>query len=401
MAKDQRIISTHGGETRYSPLENAATVTRALAVASPSIPSVSNGGEVGGVLSRRLALALPATLAAPSVASAQAPRRLRMATSWPRHLPGPGLSAQRLADRIRVLTRGALEVQVFAAGEIVPALAVQDAVGAGTVEMGHTAAFFGIGREPALAFFTTVPFGLTAIEHQAWLTHGGGQALWDEVQGARGAKPLLGGNTGVSMGGWFRRELASAEDVRGLKIRMAGLGGELFQRLGATALVVAPGEIYPALERGVIDAAEFTSPGADIAFSLWRVAPYYYAPGFTKPNGASEFLVNLRVWDGLDTETRAVIEAASAAEHGLALAEMERLNMDAIAEIAGRHGARLRGFPLDFVRAARREARGLMADLAARSPLASKVSASYAAFQERIGPWTRLSTQAVLAAREA
>lgn len=354
-------------------------------------------------LDRRSALAAGTAglLAAPAIARAQAPLRWRMVTSWPRNLPGPAFSAQRIAERIGLLSGGRIAVQVFAAGEIVPAFAVHEAVGNGTVELGHTASFFAIGREPALAFFTSVPFGLTPPEHNAWIMAGGGQALWDEASARFGVKPLLGGNTGVSMGGWFRRELGSAEDVKGLKIRMIGLGGELFQRLGATALAVPPGDIYPALERGAIDAAEFTSPGADIQLGLWKVAPFYYAPGFNKPNGSSELAVNKALWDGLPADLKGVVQAASDAEQAVALAEMELLNMDALAQMVGTHGVRLRGFPAALVQEARRHAADLARDLATRSPAAAKVAESYAAFQARIAPWTRVSLHAALAAREA
>lgn len=323
-----------------------------------------------------------------------------MVTSWPRNLPGPGHSAARLASRIKLLSGGRVDISVFAAGELVPAFAVQDAVGAGTVEFGHTASFFGIGREPAFAFFTTIPFGFTPIEHAAWLLEAGGQALWDETAARFGFKPLLGGNTGVSMGGWFRRELHSAQDARGLKIRMVGLGAELFQRLGATALAVPPGDIFAALERGTIDAAEFTAPGSDYALSLWRAAPVYHAPGFNKPNGASELIVNIRVWESLDSDLKAIIEAASEAEQTTALAEMERLNTEALVQMVANHGVRVRGFPADLVRLARRHAGELVEDLAGRSAMARKVADHYRAFQTRLSPWTRVSTQAVLGARE-
>lgn len=351
-------------------------------------------------LNRRTAvLGAGGVVAAPAVARAQA-RRLRMVTSWPKALPGPGFSAQRLADRIGALSGGRLEVQVFAAGEIVPAFAVHEAVGAGTVELGHTASFFAIGREPALAYFTSVPFGLTPPEHNAWILNGGGQALWDEASARFGVKPLLGGNTGISMGGWFRREIAAAEDVKGLTIRMVGLGAELFQRLGATAIAVPPGDIYPSLERGAIDAAEFTSPGADIQLGLWKIAPFYYAPGFNKPNGSSELTINKALWESLPADLKAVFEAASLAEQTTALAEMEQLNMAALALMVGTHGVKLRGFPASFIQAARRQATDLARDLATRSAMAGKVGESYAGFQARIAPWTRVSMHAALGARE-
>src|SRR4051812_32601675 len=210
------------------------------------------------------ATGLAGMLAAPSIATAQA-RRWRMVTSWPKRLPGPGMSAERVAERIRTLSNGRLDISVSAAGEVVPAFEVLGAVGGGVAEMGHTAAFYWQGKMPAAAFYTTVPFGLTPSEHVAWIEAGGGQALWDELYAPFGVKPFMGGNTGVCMGGWFRREVASLGDLRGVKIRSLGLGGEVYRRLGATPQTTPPAEILTSLQSGVLDAAEFVGPGTDIA----------------------------------------------------------------------------------------------------------------------------------------
>ncbi len=218
-------------------------------------------------LARGGAAGLLGAAAAPAVALAQT-RRWRMVTSWPKRLPGPGLSAERIASRIAALSGGRLEITVSAAGEIVPAFEVLDAVGSGVAEMGHSAAFYWQGKEPAAAFFTTVPFGLLPNEHAAWIDAGGGQELWDALYAPFGVKPFMGGNTGVSMGGWFRHELKSRADVHGLKIRSLGLGGEVYRRLGAIAQTTSPGEILIALQSGMHDAAEFVGPGSDIALGL-------------------------------------------------------------------------------------------------------------------------------------
>jgi TRAP-type mannitol/chloroaromatic compound transport system substrate-binding protein len=344
-----------------------------------------------------LAAGLGSPLAAPALAQGIA--RWRMATSWPRNLPGPGGSAQRLAERITRLSGGRIEVQLFGAGEIAPAFGVLGAVASGAVELGHTASFYWQGREPSAALFTSVPFGLTPAEHHAFILFGGGQELWDACYAPFGVKPFLGGNTGVSMGGWFRRRIAAAADLRGLTIRMVGLGGELFQRLGATAIAVPPGDIYPALERGAIDAAEFTAPGSDIQLGLWRVAPFYYAPGFNKPNGSSELIVNAAAYQALDGATRGMIADACAAEATAGLSEMEALNAAALARMVNEHGVTLEVFPVDLVREARRHAADLLAELETRSALARRIVPAYRAFQQAIAPWTRLSTQSVLTAR--
>jgi TRAP-type mannitol/chloroaromatic compound transport system substrate-binding protein len=323
-----------------------------------------------------------------------------MVTSWPRRLPGPGLSAERIAERIGVLSGGRLEITVSAAGEIVPAFEVLDAVGSGVAEMGHTASFYWQGKAPAASFFTTVPFGLTPNEHVAWIDAGGGQALWDELYAPFGVKPFMGGNTGVSMGGWFRREIKSRDDVRGLKIRSIGLGGEVYRRLGAVAQATAPGEIVVALQSGVIDGAEFVGPGSDIALGLYRFAPFYYGPGFNKPNGTGECIVALKAWDTLDAELKAIVASACAAEASFALAEMERLNIEALATLTTRDNVQLRTFPPDLIAAARPIASAVLAELAERSASARKVHDSYMAFREKISAWSRISLQAVLEARE-
>jgi TRAP-type mannitol/chloroaromatic compound transport system substrate-binding protein len=345
------------------------------------------------------ALSLAGALAAPAVALGQA-RRWRMVTSWPKRLPGPGMSAERVASRIAALSGGRLEVTVSAAGEIVPAFEVLDAVGAGVAEMGHTAAFYWQGKEPAAAFFTTVPFGLTPNEHVAWIDAGGGQALWDELYAPFGAKPFMGGNTGVCMGGWFRREIKSREDVHGLKLRSLGLGGEVYRRLGALPQTTSPGEILVALQSGVIDGAEFVGPGSDIALGLYRFAPFYYGPGFNKPNGTGECIVALKAWTALDAELQAVVSHACAAEAAFALAEMERLNIEALATLTARDHAQLRTFPADLIAAARAIATDVLADVAGKSPGARKVRDSYIAFRDKIAPWSRISLQGVLEARE-
>jgi TRAP-type mannitol/chloroaromatic compound transport system substrate-binding protein len=323
----------------------------------------------------------------------------RMVTSWPKRLPGPGMSAERVASRIAELSGGRLEVTVSAAGEVVPAFEVLDAVGSGVAEMGHTAAFYWQGKEPATAFFTTVPFGLVPNEHMAWIYSGGGQDLWDELYAPFGVKPFMAGNTGVSMGGWFRREIKSADDVRGLKVRSLGLGGEVYRRLGATAQTTSPGEILVALQSGVIDGAEFVGPGSDIALGLYRFAPFYYGPGFNKPNGTGECIVSLKAWASLDAELKAIVAHACAAEAAFALAEMERLNIEALATLTTRENAQLRTFPSDLVAAARTTARDVLGDLAGKSAGARKVHDSYMAFRDKEQAWSRISLQAVLEAR--
>jgi len=344
-------------------------------------------------------LALLGAVAAPAVARAET-LRWRMVTSWPKRLPGPGMSAERVAERISALSGGRLQITVQAAGEVVPAFEVLDAVGGSVAEMGHTAAFYWQGKQPAAAYYTTVPFGLTPMEHVAWVDAGGGQALWDELYAPFGVKPFMGGNTGVCMGGWFRRELKSLDDLKGLKVRSLGLGGEVYRRLGATPQTTPPGEILTSLQSGVLDGAEFVGPGTDIALGLYRVAPLYYGPGFNKPNGTGECLVNLKVWEGLAGDLKAIIAHACAAEASFALSEMERLNAQALAALTERNNVRLMSFSADMVGAARRQAADILAELARRSDIARRINDSYADFRSRTAAWSRVSLKAVLEARD-
>jgi TRAP-type mannitol/chloroaromatic compound transport system substrate-binding protein len=344
-------------------------------------------------------VALAGMVAAPTVVRAQM-QRWRMVTSWPKRLPGPGMSAERVAERIGALSGGRLQVTVYAAGELVPAFEVLDAVGGGVAEMGHTAAFYWQGKEPAAAFYTTVPFGLTPLEHVAWVDAGGGQVLWDELYAPFGVKPFMAGNTGVCMGGWFRRDMNGPEDLKGLKIRSLGLGGEVFRRLGATPQTTPVSEILTSLQSGVLDAAEFVGPGTDIALGLYRVATLYYGPGFNKPNGTGECIVSRKGWDAADAETKAIIAHACAAEAAYALAEMDRLNADALAVLTTRDNVKLKSFPPAVVTAARNEATGVVGDLAGRSAIARRVYDSYNGFRERTAAWSRVSIKAVLEARE-
>jgi TRAP-type mannitol/chloroaromatic compound transport system substrate-binding protein len=345
-----------------------------------------------------VSVAAAGALAAPAIARAET-QRWRMVTSWPKRLPGPGMSAERVAERIKTLSGGRIEIAVYAAGEIVPAFGVLEAVGNGVADIGHTAAFYWQGKMPAAAFFTTVPFGLTPGEHVAWIEAGGGQALWDELYAPFGVKPFMGGNTGVCMGGWFRREWKSIADLRGWKIRALGLGGEVYRRLGATPQTTPPSEILTSLQSGVLDAAEFVGPGTDIALGLYRVAPLYYYPGFNKPNGTGECIVALSRWNALSDELKAIVQHACAAEADYALAEMERLNALALASLTTEHNVKLAAFPNDVVDAARNTANDILGEMAARDPTTAKVYKSYADFRARTAPWSRVSLAAVLQAR--
>jgi TRAP-type mannitol/chloroaromatic compound transport system substrate-binding protein len=343
-------------------------------------------------LSRRAALGLGVgAVAAPAIGRAQERLRWRMVTSWPKGRAGPGVSAKRIADRINAMAGGRLQIDLFAAGEIVPALAILDAVSNGTVEMGHTAALYWQGKIPAAGFFTTVPFGLGPVEHQAWVELRDGQALWDELYRPYGVRAVLAGNTGPSMGGWFRQKLNGPEDLKGMRIRVTGLGAEVYQRLGAVPMTVSAGDLLPALERGSIDAAEFLAPSTDLETGLQRYAPFYYAPGFNKPNGASELMISLKAWDGLPQDLRTIIVEAARAEHTLGLADAHERNAPALREILGRNQVTLEAFPRSIMEAARKASDELIRDIAQTSSLARRIVDSYTAALNDMRGWSALS----------
>lgn len=351
-------------------------------------------------LSRRKMLVTASLLAAPAVGRANVPLRWRMVTAWGRNLVGPGVTAQRLARRITAMSDGALTVDLFAAGEVVPALAVFDAVANGTVEMGHSAALFQAGKIPAAPVFTTVPFGLSPVAHAGWLD-AGGQALWEALYEPFGVQPFLAGNTGPSSAGWFRKPLASLSDLAGLRVRVTGLGGELYRRLGAVPIVLAPGETYSALERGVIDAAEFLAPANDLALGLNQIAPHLAFPGFNKPNGASELLISRTRWDGLSPALKAVIEAAARMEHDLGTAEAHRLNGEALRSLIEK-GTQVVGVPGDILSQAALLAEQLLTEIADRNTLSARIVESYRRQRnDSARAWERLGCMEQVAARAA
>jgi len=324
-----------------------------------------------------------------------------MVTSWPRDLPGPGITAARLAERIRTMSDGQIDIQVHAAGEIVPAFEVLDAVGEGVAEIGHTAAIFWAGKMPVAQLFLAVPFGLTPLEHIAWIEHGGGQALWDELYGDFGVKPYMAGNTGMSMGGWFRNELHSLADLQGLRFRMPGLGGELYGPFGIVQVSLPPGETLPALQSGAIDAAEFAGPSSDLALGFYQAAPFYYGPGLHEPNGTGECIVNRRAFESLPGHLQSVVAEACRAENAFALAEAERMNAAALRSLVADHGVQLRSFPSEITDALRGEAPGVLGQFAATGGLDKRIHDSYVATLELLRPWSSVSMASFLAARAA
>ncbi len=349
---------------------------------------------------RRAFIAAAATgiVAAPSIVSAQEAINWRMVTSWQKNLPGPGVSAERLAQRINSMSNGRLNVTVFPAGAIAPAFGVMEAISTGTVEMGHTASLFWDGSLPGAAFFTTAPFGMGPLAHQTWIEHRGGQALWDELYKPRGVRGLLAGNTGPSMGGWFRKPINSVEDLKGLRIRVAGMGGEVYAALGAVPQNIPPGDIFSSLERGTIDAVELLAPVNDLPMGFERHAPYYYMPGFNKPNGAGEALISLAAFAKLPPDLQRVIENACQAEHSAALAEAEHMNAAAILELIGK-GAKVTAFPADVMKAAQAKTFEIVETKAQKSPITARIVASWREALKAGGAWSRIESYSEQAMR--
>ena len=344
-----------------------------------------------------LALSAGAGLAAPALAKGLV--EWRMVTSWPKNLPGPGVSADRLARSIETLSDGRIAVKVYAAGELVPALEVFDAVSGGTAEMGHTAALYWVGKMPAAPLYTSLPFGLTPLEHLAWLEQGGGQALWDELYEPHGVKPFVAGNTGMSMGGWFRRELAGVDDLKGLKIRIVGLGAEIWRRMGATPVTLPPGEVFSAFQSGIVDAAELLAPASDLAVGLHRLTRHYYGPGFDKPNGAGEAIVAKAALAALPGDLAEIVAAACRLEHATALAQAEWSNAVALEAMVSAHGVEPKIVPEAIVTAARDHAEALLGELAAKDGLSGRIVASYRTARARSQSWVAANWAPYFAAR--
>ena len=314
----------------------------------------------------------------------------KMVTSWPKNFPGLGTAAERLAERINAMSAGRLTVKVYAAGELVPALEVFDAVSRGTAEMGHGTPYYWKGKVPAAQFFSSVPFGLSTLEMNAWLSKGGGQALWDETYAPFGVKPLSAGNTTMQMGGWFNKEINSLADIKGLKIRMPGLGGEVWSRLGATTVVMPGGEIFTALQTGAIDATDWVSPYNDLAFGLHKAAKFYYYPGWQEPQAVLELLVNQKALDSLPADLQAILtEAARAASQDM-LDDYVYHNAMALDELK-QQGTLLKRFPDDVLAAMQRESAVVLGELAAQSELNGRIWASMQAFQAQVSQMHQLS----------
>ncbi len=335
----------------------------------------------------------------PAPAVARGGRELLMVTSWPRDLPGLGTAASALARRIGALSDGRYAVKVFAGGELVGPLRTLEAVQSGTADLYHSAEYYHQDKSPAFNFFAAVPFGLTATELNAWIYHGGGQELWDELGGQFGIKPLLAGNTGVQMGGWFQKEIATIRDFKGLRMRIPGLGGAVVDALGGSAVTLAGGDIFPALAAGKIDAAEWVGPWNDIVLGFHKVAKNYYYPGFHEPGTALSLGIGRKLWEGLPDSDRALFEAAAAEANDRVLAAFNANNARALDELVETHKVRLRRFSNDILNALGETAGDVVAAVGRSDPFTRRVYESFLKSRRTALTWSKIADRAFFNAR--
>lgn len=322
-----------------------------------------------------------------------------LVTSWPPNLPGLGVGIQNMADRIGKASNGRLKIKVYAGGELVPALEVLDAVSRGTVQMGHDSAYYHRGKVPAAQYFTTVPFGQTVHEINAWLYYGGGLELWRELYEPFNVIPFVAGNTGVQMAGWFNKEINSVEDLKGLKMRIPGVGGEVMQRAGATQITVPASEIFTALQTGAIDAAEWVGPYNDIALGLHKAARYYYYPGWHEPGPMLQLTINIDAWNSLPEDLQEIVRSVCQAINLDMMADYTWGNAVALQELKKDPNVELRRLPDDVLRLLRQYSREAIDKMSAGNDFAARIQASFDAFQSMAIPYHEITELAYLNAR--
>ncbi len=332
-------------------------------------------------------------------ATDEAPRQWKMVTSWPTNFPGLGSAAARLAERITQASGGRISVRVFGSGELVPPFEVFDAVSRGTAEIGHSAAYYWKGKAAAAPFFCTVPFGLNAQEMTSWLRFGGGIELWRELYAPFNLMPFAAGNTGVQLAGWFRNPINGVNDLRGLKMRIPGLGGDVLQAAGGVPVNLPGAEIFSSLQSGAIDAAEWVGPYNDLAFGLHRAAKYAYYPGWQEPGPTLEAMFNKTAFDALPDDLKAIIDACCAAVNDEILSEYTARNQQALDQLVREHGAQLRRLPDDVLMAFKRAADDVLETLAGSDPFARRVYDSMRAFRAQAQAWHSISEEAFYRAR--
>ena len=323
----------------------------------------------------------------------------RLVTSWPKNYPGLGMAPERIADLVEEMSNGQMTITVYGAEEQVPAFGVFDAVSSGSHQMGHSGGYFWKGKVPAAQFFTSVPFGLTADEINAWVNRGGGLELWREIYEPFNIYPIPAGNTGTQMFGWFNKEINSLEDVKGLKMRIPGIGGEVLKEAGGIPVTLPGGELFTALQTGVIDATEWVGPYNDLTFGFHQAAKYYYYPGWHEPGPMLELIINLDEWNSLPKHLQVIIETATKAVNQDMLDEYLAKNNQALTELVEVHGVELRRLPDDVIEEFRTISDQILEELAQEDETIAKVYNSYKSFKKDVSEYHKISEDAFIEAR--
>jgi TRAP-type mannitol/chloroaromatic compound transport system substrate-binding protein len=339
-------------------------------------------------------LATASAAALPTPAIAQGTKQLRMITAWPRNSLGLGTSVERFAKRVAALSNGNLTIRVFAAGEMAQLFKELEKVAAGDADMYHSFDSYYQTSAKAFNFFSGVPFGLNAAEHAAWIRYGGGREVWDELGKQFGVKSFMAGSTGMQMGGWYNKEVRSLQDYKGLQIRITGLAGEVVRKLGGTTVSLAGNEIFPALQSGAIQACEWFGPWIDLAYGLYKVAKFYYYPGWQEPTSTMTIGVSLKVWESLSAEHKAIIECAADAENDAVLAEFNAKNTEALNILMTKHKVTMRRFGDEVMKALGQTAGDVIEEAGTSDEISRKVYDSFLKFRRNAVVYTKVTDQA-------
>ena len=321
-------------------------------------------------------------------------------TSWPPKFPGLGMGVENLARRVEAASAGRLKIKVYGGGELVPAFEVFDAVSRGAVEMGHDASYYHKGKVDAAQFFTSIPFGMTSNELEAWLYYGGGLELWRELYAPFNLVPIPCGNTGVQMGGWFNREINSIDDLEGLKMRIPGLGGEVLRRAGGTPVTLPGAEIFTSLQTGAIDATEWVGPYNDVSFGLHKAAKYYYHPGWQEPGPGLETIINKEAWDSLPADLQTLVEITCQSISADMAAEYTHGNANSLQQVLKDPNVEVRAFPDEVMKHLKAITGEVVAELMATDPASKKIGEAYYAYLEKVEVNSRVTEYAYLRTRE-
>ena len=366
--------------------------------------AVATGSGVAAILGKDKTAKPQAKTGSSDIASPAINRGIKqykIATSWPKDFPGLGEMPKRFAEAVSAMSDGLIDIKVYAAGELVGGLECFDAVSNGAADMYHAAEYYWQGKSKGFSFFTAVPMGMTAAEIMGWVEFGGGQELWDELSAKFNIKPLQAGNTGHQAGGWFKKEINSLEDFKGLKMRMPGLGGEVIRRLGGAAVRLSGGEIYQALQSGAIDATEWVGPWNDLAFGFYREAPYYYAPGFHEPGASLTVGTNLDVWNNFTASEQAIIKHACKSANDSSLGEYTYENAKALETLKNDHGITPRFFSQEIMVEIGKVSEEVVRDLGNSDRQTAKIYNSYVQARNQYRGWTEMSDGRYIRAREA